>query len=129
MPALSTLVLNDNAAVARTFSIEASGNNNQGVFTWRQRASGFPLRYETITYSNKRGRGSPLLVHHFKLIKPITDNSSGVDRLISQCMLDARIYVPDTAPVADRQHFRAFITNLFAHTSIPNVVVDGESYY
>lgn len=132
MPALAPISVLDGQGTpaTQTFSIESSGTNNQGIFTWRNRGSGIPARYESITYSNKRSRGSSLLVHHYRIIVPITDTpSGGLERQVAQCMMDAKFYVPDNAPVPKRADFAAFCRNLGNHGTFYNTVRDGESYY
>lgn len=130
MPALANLSILDGLAVATTFSIESSGLNNQGLFTWRNRTSLVPVRYDMVSYSSKRGRGSSLLVHHYKLVVPITDTpAGGLEKQVSQCMADIRCYVPDNAPLARRKDFREFLKSLAAQASVTSVLQDGESYY
>lgn len=133
MPALANLVMFNGAAspVSQTFNIETSGLNNQGVFTWRNRGSGVPVRSESISYSSKRGRGSNLLVHQFKIVVPITDTpSGGLERQVAQCMFDARIYVPDAAILDKRKDFKAYIGYMFKDLpAFPVIIQDGESFY
>lgn len=130
MPALANLAILDSTAAARTFNVESSGSNNAGIFTWKNRTSAVPVRYEEISYSNKRARGSNLLVHHYKLILPVTDTpSGGLERKVAQVMMDARIYMPDNATLLQRQNFWAYAKNFGMLTEMASVVINSESFY
>lgn len=125
MPATGTIVINDEAAVARTFTPKGTVN---GVSRFEFNPGTMASHRYLLTYAKQqsddlvKGRTKD----RWKLEMPILDVDGVV---LDKIYVDVVITKPVQATTALRSKALAFGKNLLAHATATSTIVDDENYW
>lgn len=128
MAAIANLVLNNAAAVAKTFvpTQKYGGANTPAV--WKLKEGISPLAWPRVEiYQSRTSKGSTKV--EFKLVVPEAVSIDGVPTLVSTCYFDTRtggFVIPETATTTQIANTYHFAKNLLAHAMVQGWVLDQD---
>lgn len=126
MPQAVDLVLNNGAAVAKTFSLLSPAAGDNSIASWALKegaiSSVFPRITAQARQTGNAARRSQLKV---KIPSSYTDTVTGLTKVGSAFEADIYTTVPDDFPEALKNDAVAFVKNLVAHALAQAMIRDG----
>lgn len=127
MPQAVDLVINNGAAVAKTFALYSPSAGDNSVATWKLKEGTIASVFPVITTSARStGNQSRKMQGKFRLPSSYTDSVTGLTRVGSGFEFDFSASVPDDFPEALKADAIAFAKNLVAHALIQSMMRDGQ---
>lgn len=125
MPQQTNLVINDNAAVARTFEAISPGSYGT-VAEWVYKSGVVSTVFPRVTaLATKTQNQSNKLSVKLKIPSSYVDTATGLTKAGTACEFNITASVPDAFPEALRADAVAFAKNLVAHTLIQAMLKDA----
>lgn len=126
MPQATDLILKNNAAVDKTFTLYNPAAGDDSWANWRLKEGAIATVFPRIaimarTTPNKARKA----VVKLQIPSSYTDTVTGLTNVGSQFDAEVRVTVPDDFPEANKGDAVAFLTNLLAHAMVKSVVRDG----
>lgn len=127
MPAAVDLVLNNGAAVAKTFTLYSPSAGDNSVATWKLKEGTIASVFPVITTSARAtGNQSRKMQMKFRLPSSYTETVTGLTKVGSAFEFDGSASVPDDFPEALKADAVAFVKNAIAHALIQAMMRDGQ---
>lgn len=128
MPAATDLVINNGAAVAKTFTLYTPSAGDKSVAVWKLKEGTIASVFPVITATARpTGNQSRKMQGKFKLPSSYTDTVTGLTKVGSAFEFDFSASVPDDFPEALKADATAFAKNLVANALIQAMMRDGQS--
>lgn len=126
MPQAVDLVLNNNAAVAKTFALQspASGDNSLALW-WLKEGTISSVFPKVSVLTRATGNNSRKSVIKLKIPSSYTDSVTGLTKVSSGFELNVEASVPFDFPEALKSDAIAYCSNLMSNTLIKAVMRDG----
>lgn len=126
MPAATDLVINDGAAVAKTFTLISPAAGDGSYANWRLKEGTISTVFPRIAMSARQG-GSAARKANIKIRVPssFTEAVTGLTKVGSAFDVNIDVTVPDDFPEALKNDAVAFTANLAAHALFKAVIRDG----
>lgn len=126
MPSAIDIVINNGAAVAKTFSLYNPSAGDNSVALWRLKEGTIASVFPTITtLARPTGNKSRKMQGKLKLPSSYTDTVTGLTKVGSAFEFDFSASVPDDFPEALKSDAIAFAKNLIALALIQSMMRDG----
>jgi len=126
MPQATDIVINDGAAVAKTFVLYNPSAGDNSVANWKLKSGTISAVFPLITTSARAtGNASRKMQGKLRIPSSYTDTVTGLTKVGSAYELDFSVSVPDDYPEALKADAIAFAKNLIAHTLIQSMMRDA----
>lgn len=126
MPAAANLVLNNAAAVAKTFTLQTPASGDGGIAEWALQEGTIRGVFPRVTAQARRtGNQSRKLTLKATIPSSYTDTVTGLTRVASAFQFNGEFSVPDDFPEAKKDDAVAFISNLVADELVKSMFRDG----
>lgn len=127
MTAFASLVLNNNAAAAITFS--PVGRDTSGVSKWLSTDSTIFDAKKSITMSVSLPKnGSSVIRVKQRVVIPIMD-SVVTDKKVAEAYVNVEFVLPKTSTTTNRLDLRKFVDGLVLHAASTAAIQDFEDQY
>jgi hypothetical protein len=125
--AVTPLVLNNAAAVAKNFVLYAPSAGDNSVATWKLKEGTITSVFPTVTTSAlSTGNNSRKVQGKLQIPSSYTDSVTGLTKVGSGWEFDFSASVPNDFPEALKADAVAFAKNLIAHALIQEMIRDGQ---
>jgi len=126
MPQAADLVLKNNAAVDKTFSLYAPSAGDSSLAIWKLKEGTIASVFPTITaQARQTGNSSRTVQLKLRLPSSYTDTVTGLTRVGSAFEANIQCSVPDDFPEAIKNDAVAFTANLVANTLVKAMIRDA----
>lgn len=126
MPNAANLVVNNAAAVSKTFTLMVPAAGDDSVASWALKEGASPSVYPTLTVSTRKTSNGGRKVT-LKLVVPdaYTDTTTGLGKVNSKAEYNLDISVPDAYPDVKRADHAAYFSNLVSTALLKSCFVDA----
>ncbi len=126
MPQATDLVLNNAAAVAKTFTLLNPSAGENSVANWALKEGAINAVFPKITsLARPTGNKSRLSQHKLRVPSSYTDAATSLTKAGSAAEANISVTIPDDYPEALKNDFVAYTANMVAHALIKAVYRDG----
>ncbi len=125
MPQAVDLVINNAAAVAKTFSVLSPAAGDGGTASFALKEGTISKVFPKVLVSSRRGNDSRKTVISLTLPSSYTEAANGLTAVGSAAQINIAVTVPDTFPESLKNDFQAYAVNLVANASIKACIRDA----
>jgi len=126
MPAATDIVINNAAAVAKTFALYNPSSGDASVANWKLKEGTISSVFPHITSSARvTGNSSRKSVWKMRIPSSYTDTVTGLTKVGSGFEVNCDVTVPDDFPEALKNDAIAYTKNLVAHALVQACIRDG----
>lgn len=125
MPQATDLVINNGAAVAKTFTLVSPAAGDGSYANWRLKEGAIASVFPRIAMLARAGNGSRKSNIKLQIPSSYTDTVTGLTKVGSAFDLNIDVTVPDDFPESLRNDAQAFAVNMVAHAITKAVIRDA----